>query len=144
VERLFERFGNSALGHRAAQVASDGSLKLPQRLVRPALDHLAAGRMPHHLALTVAAYVRCLAPLPEDDLPGVLRDVQDPARERLSRLAAAAAPGGDGLVSDVLVKDRLLGPELGEQSGFVRRAAELHDILRRHGPDAAVREAAET
>ncbi|GLZ07052.1 hypothetical protein Acsp03_45180 [Actinomadura sp. NBRC 104412] len=140
VGRLFERFANSALGHRTAQVASDGSLKLPQRLVRPALDHLGSGRMPHHLALTVAAYLRCLAPLPGDDLPAAVRDVRDTARDRLGRLAATAADGA-GLVRDALLKERLLGAELGEHSEFVRRTAELYDVLRRHGPEAAVREA---
>jgi fructuronate reductase len=140
LERLFERFGNPALRHRASQVASDGSLKLPQRLVRPALDHLAAGRVPHHLALTVAAYLRCAAPFPGDDMPAAVREVRDPARERLARLAAEA-PNSAAFVHRVLMEERLLGPEIPEHESFIERVAELHDILGRHGPQAAAREA---
>ena len=40
---LTERFDNSALAHRTAQIANDGSQKLPQRIVGSALDRLAGG-----------------------------------------------------------------------------------------------------
>ena len=62
VGQLFTRWSNSALGHGTHQVGSDGSVKLAQRIPEPALLHLNNGRMPHHLALTLAAYLTCLAP----------------------------------------------------------------------------------
>ncbi|GAA2420748.1 mannitol dehydrogenase family protein [Actinomadura vinacea] len=141
VERLFQRFRNSALAHRAAQVGSDGSLKLPQRVTRPALEHLDAGRMPHHLALTVAAYLRCLAPLPGDDLPEGVRDVRDPARERLGELGARASTSRE-LVEAALLGEGLFGSELGHRTPFLDRTAALLDVLRRHGPETAAAEAA--
>ena len=44
IAALAERFDNTALAHRTAQIANDGSQKLPQRIVGTALDRLAAGR----------------------------------------------------------------------------------------------------
>ncbi len=55
---LFERFANSALVHRTAQIANDGSQKLPQRIVGSALDRVAAGASANHLMLAVAAWIR--------------------------------------------------------------------------------------
>ena len=43
VRELTERFDNTALAHRTAQIANDGSQKLPQRIIGTALDRLAAG-----------------------------------------------------------------------------------------------------
>ena len=89
VAQLFERWSNTALGHRTQQVGSDGSVKLGQRVPEPALLQLRRGRMPHHLALTVAAYLCCLAP-PAGFDPGPHADAMvDPAR---AGLVGDAAP----------------------------------------------------
>jgi fructuronate reductase len=54
--RLLERFRNPAIKHRLAQIAMDGSQKLPQRLLGTARDNLAAGRPIRHIARAVAAF----------------------------------------------------------------------------------------
>jgi fructuronate reductase len=136
VAQLFDRWSNTALGHRTSQVGSDGSVKLAQRVPEPALTHLAAGRMPHHLALTVAAYLCCVAP-PSGFGPGPHAEAMtDPARESLAPLAArgdfVAAALGAGL----------LGAELATHTEFVKRVAELVEVLAKHGPAAAIQEAA--
>jgi fructuronate reductase len=136
VARLFDRWSNVALGHRTRQVGSDGSVKLAQRVPEPALAHLAAGRMPHHLALTVAAYLCCVAPPPGLDPGPHATAMADPARASLAPLAGrrdfVAAALGTGL----------LGAELGAHTGFAGRVAELVEVLVKHGPAEAVREAA--
>ena len=67
---LAERFSNTALAHRTAQIANDGSQKLPQRIVASALARFEAGAVPEHLTLVVAAWIAaCEArgkTLPED------------------------------------------------------------------------------
>ena len=83
VAQLFERWSNTALGHRTQQVGSDGSVKLGQRVPEPALLQLRAGRLPHHLALTVAAYLCCLAPPPGFDPGPHAAAMADPARAGL-------------------------------------------------------------
>jgi fructuronate reductase len=58
VRQLTARFDNTALAHRTAQIANDGSQKLPQRIIGTALDRLAAGYSADRLMLTVAAWIR--------------------------------------------------------------------------------------
>jgi fructuronate reductase len=56
--RLLERFGNRALEHRLEQIAIDGSQKIPQRIVAPLLERLAAGAEAGALGLALAAWMR--------------------------------------------------------------------------------------
>jgi fructuronate reductase len=140
-EQLFSRWRNSALGHRTSQVGTDGSVKLRQRIPLPALEMLDGGRMPHHLALTAAAYLTCLAPLNGFD-PGVhAAAMQDPARERLARYASESSTGQE-LARKALGEHHLLGDQLAIHSDFIQRTGEFIEILHRHGPAAATREAA--
>ena len=53
---LTRRFDNTALKHRTAQIATDGSQKLPQRIVAPALAALAKGAPADRLMTVVAAW----------------------------------------------------------------------------------------
>lgn len=55
-ERLLHRYANPALAHRCAQIAMDGSQKLPQRLLDTVRDRLHAGAPVDRLALAVAAW----------------------------------------------------------------------------------------
>ncbi|MCZ8544302.1 mannitol dehydrogenase family protein [Mesorhizobium qingshengii] len=54
---LAERFSNTALAHRTAQIANDGSQKLPQRIVASSIERLRASAAPRHLMLVVAAWI---------------------------------------------------------------------------------------
>ncbi|KUM23986.1 mannitol dehydrogenase [Mesorhizobium loti] len=54
---LAQRFSNTALAHRTAQIANDGSQKLPQRIVASAMECIGAGIVPRHLMLAVAAWI---------------------------------------------------------------------------------------
>ena len=80
---LADRFSNTALAHRTAQIANDGSQKLPQRIVASALARLEAGLLPEHLSLVVAAWIAACAArggaLPEghftDPLDAALNDL---------------------------------------------------------------------
>jgi fructuronate reductase len=140
--QLFDRWRNTALGHRTSQVGSDGSVKLRQRVSAPALQLLAAGRMPHHLALTAAAYLTCLAPMEGFDPGPHARAMRDPARAELAQLAAVSS-GGVDLARRALGDRQLLGQELSRSAEFISRTGELVDVLHRHGPRAAAQEAAD-
>ncbi|UVK39904.1 mannitol dehydrogenase family protein [Mesorhizobium sp. AR10] len=59
--QLTERFSNTALAHRTAQIANDGSQKLPQRIVASTVECIAAGALPEHLPLVVAAWIAACA-----------------------------------------------------------------------------------
>ena len=142
VDQLFVRWANSALGHRTRQVGSDGSVKLRQRVPDPALLHLRAGRMPHHLALTVAAYLCCLAPANGFDPGAHAAAMADPARERLAALRARTQ-GGQAF-ADAVLDDGLLGAELPQHPEFAVRAGEFIDLIQTRGPQAAAAEAAQS
>jgi len=59
-ERLLQRFANPALAHRCAQIAMDGSQKVPQRWLATIRDRLAAGAPIAHLALALAGWLHFL------------------------------------------------------------------------------------
>ncbi len=59
-ERLLLRFANPALAHRCAQIAMDGSQKIPQRLLATLRDRLAAGASITHLSLALAGWLHFL------------------------------------------------------------------------------------
>lgn len=56
-EALSRRFANTAIRHRCAQIALDGSQKLPQRVVATARERLAEGRSAEALMLVPAAWI---------------------------------------------------------------------------------------
>lgn len=78
---LSERFANPAIQHRLAQIAMDGSQKLPVRTVPTVLAERAAGRSAAAGARTLGAWVA--------HLRGVGVPVHDPRAEELTALAAA-------------------------------------------------------
>ncbi|PTE08066.1 mannitol dehydrogenase family protein [Mesorhizobium helmanticense] len=57
IAQLARRFSNTALAHRTAQIANDGSQKLPQRIVASAIERSEAGAVPERLTLVVAAWI---------------------------------------------------------------------------------------
>jgi fructuronate reductase len=65
--QLLQRFANPALAHGTAQIAMDGSQKLPQRWLNTVRDRLAAGAPIDRLALALAAWVLHLRAQPLDD-----------------------------------------------------------------------------
>jgi fructuronate reductase len=92
-DAILRRFADPALGHRTTQVAADGSLKLPIRLLGTARDRLAAGAAPQWTALAVAAWMVYVA---------TRQPVDDPLAETL---AAATA----GRSTPAALVDSLLG-----------------------------------
>jgi fructuronate reductase len=86
---LSERFANPALAHRTAQIANDGSQKLPQRIVESALAQLKGGRPASHLALAIAAWIAACAARGHSLPKG---HFTDPLDARLDALAAKALP----------------------------------------------------
>jgi fructuronate reductase len=80
VAALDERFANPRMGHRLEQIASDGSQKLPARLLPVARERLAAGAEPRWVALAVAAWARHLRG------DAVHDEAAAPIREALARV----------------------------------------------------------
>jgi fructuronate reductase len=107
-DSLLERFANPALRHRIAQIAMDGSQKLPQRLLGVVRDRLAAGAEPHWAALAVAAWMRHVKTAGELD---------DPMADLL-RSAVAGADSPEKVVDALLAITDVFGPDLRDSTVF--------------------------
>jgi fructuronate reductase len=122
--QLEERFRNPAMRHRLEQIAMDGSQKLPQRLLRPALDRLQQGEMPACIALVVAAWMRFM--LGRDEV-GRSYLISDPLGDRLAALAMQAGEVAEPLADSLFAIREVFDPALSEHPAF---RAEVVRLLR--------------
>lgn len=135
IAALAERFSNPALVHRTAQIAMDGSQKLPQRVLASATDRLRNGSTADHLLTVVAAWIACCE-LRGDTLPSA--QFTDPLDERLAGIFAGSAPV-NALVAQIFqVAGFTAADEGGEMARMV--AAKL-ETIRKDGAIAAMRAA---
>jgi fructuronate reductase len=83
-DALLERFANPALQHRALQICSDNSLKLPLRWLPNYTANRLANQMPTHLAFATAGWIRFLKGVDES---GNAYTWSDPLANHLQALA---------------------------------------------------------
>ncbi|MDI1247047.1 MAG: mannitol dehydrogenase family protein [Rhodoferax sp.] len=122
VEQLKLRFCNPALKHRTAQIAMDGSQKLPQRLLSTLRERLAAGLPSPALATAIAAWM--LFAVKTAHTPGAV--LNDPLSNDI--LAQAGASNDSTTIIDNLLSiHKIFGTDLKTNAGF---KAEVLDGLR--------------
>jgi fructuronate reductase len=121
---LVERFCNPALPHRTRQIAMDGSQKLPQRLLQPVRERLAAGAPITHLALAIAGWIRYASG--RDEQGGTI-DVDDPLAPRFARIAADAQGDPARLAAGFLDLSPVFGDDLVRHQRF--RAAVTGNVV---------------
>ena len=129
---MFERFGNGRIAHRLAQIAMDGSRKLPQRLLAPARDRLDAGAEPRWIALVTAAWGEHLRG--GDD---VHDELAGPARAALDRAGGPAARA-----RALLALDGVFGAELAGSARFRDLVTDWLERLEADGIERTLRAAA--
>lgn len=81
-EQLIRRFTNAALHHKTYQIAMDGSQKLPQRLLAPLTERLAAQKQSDLICFVLAAWIKYSSGC---DMRDEIIWVQDPLAEKLSQ-----------------------------------------------------------
>lgn len=113
-DALIARFSNSRLGHRTQQIATDGSQKLPQRLLAPIASHLERGEPWALSALGVAGWMAYLGGKCET---GEALKLSDPLAERLREIASSNE--GDDRVEALLKLDAIFPPALVGNEAFV-------------------------
>lgn len=127
-ERLLQRFANPALAHRCAQIAMDGSQKIPQRLLATLRDRLAAGAAITQLSLALAGWLHYLRGYDE---AGNHYSIDDPlaaalqARWHEARALPDAQAGADHLTR--------FAPVFGDLAGEPRLVAALAPALQSLG-----------
>lgn len=131
--RLSERYGNAALVHRIAQIATDGSQKLPQRILAPALERLRQGKSARHLMLVIAAWIAA-----GEARGGVLPadHFSDPLDAALREIAARRLPAA-ATTRAVFDRAGFAAAETGRARLEELVAGHL-DIVRRQGAAAAL------
>ncbi|MCM2341802.1 MAG: mannitol dehydrogenase family protein, partial [Rhodoferax sp.] len=123
VEQLKLRFCNPALKHRTAQIAMDGSQKLPQRLLATLRERLAAGLPSPTLATAIAAWMHFVVKTAHT--PGAV--LSDPLSNDIL-VQARASNDSAAIIDNLLGLDKIFGSDLKANSGF---KAELLDGFRR-------------
>ncbi|MCL2896356.1 mannitol dehydrogenase family protein [Brenneria tiliae] len=133
-ESLLERYRNTGLKHRTWQIAMDGTLKLPQRMLDSIRVHLARGESFDLLALGVAGWMRYVGGVDDRGQP---IDVSDPLREKLARLVAQSEDG-QGRVRALLSLRDVFGNDLPADPVFMQQLAEAYRLLQTHGAKKSV------
>ena len=122
-EELAGRYRNPNIRHLTLQIASDGSQKLPPRLLEPALDRLHAGGSARRIAFVVAAWMRFA--LGVDD-HGLAYDISDPLAARLVRTGQSCGRNAVRLAEALFAITEIFTPELLAQEAF--RAQVVKDL----------------
>ena len=118
--RLLQRFANPGLAHRCAQIAMDGSQKIPQRLLATLRDRLAAGAPIAHLSLALAGWLHSLR---GRDEAGQVYAMDDPLAAALQTLWREAQALADAWArADHLTR---FAPVFGDLAGDPRLVAAL-------------------
>ena len=131
VDSLKQRFRNPAIQHKTAQIAMDGSQKLPQRLLAPLRERIARGLPSPTITTAIAAWMHFV--VKKAYTPDAV--LSDPlASDLLAR--AKVRTDAAGIVDQLLSIDKIFGADLPANATF--RAAVLAGFtqLGRH-PDVA-------
>lgn len=122
VESLKQRYRNPALKHRTAQIASDGSQKLPQRLLAPLRERIAKGLPSPMIATAIAAWMHYAVKIAHTP-GGVLNDpLAAEILAQAKRSSEAAA-----IVGNLLAIQAIFDTDLPANAAF--RAAVLEQFV---------------
>jgi fructuronate reductase len=113
VDDLKRRFRNPALKYRTAQIASDGSQKLPQRLLAPLRERIAKGAASPAIATAIAAWMHFAVKTART--PG--GTLVDPLAAEILDRAGRRVDAGD-IVGELLSIEKIFGQDLPGNAAF--------------------------
>jgi len=135
IESILERFRNSSLPHRTAQVAMDGSQKLPQRLIATAIDRMDAGQSVSAISLAIAAWIRYVTGEDEDRRRRVL---DDPLSIQLADLPSSTTSSASDVVDAALSLADVFEPRAASSSVFRNSLVASLESIVRYGVRGAI------
>ncbi|KAA9132676.1 mannitol dehydrogenase family protein [Marinihelvus fidelis] len=112
---LLARFSNAGIMHLAAQIAMDGSQKVPIRLLGTIRACIEAGQPFDRLALAVAAWIRYAS---GTGLNGESFDVDDPMAAELAAIGREAGDDDKALLDGFLAVPAIFPAELSQHPAF--------------------------
>ncbi len=136
IESIIRRFENSALPYRTAQVAMDGSQKLPQRLLGTAMDRLDANEGIGAISLAIAAWIRYVT---AEDEHGRRNVIDDPLKHQLANLPSSTTNRASDVVDAVLGLSDIFEPRAAGSAVFRNSLVASLDAIVCHGAAGAVR-----
>jgi fructuronate reductase len=131
---VMRRFDNAAILHKTTQVGSDGSQKLPVRLLPTVRERLARGMPIARLAHVIAAWIRYLEGV--DDQRRAI-EVNDPLKEQLQAALASVGDTADAKVAAILRCEQVFGAGLSDNSLFRSAVLMAYVFIAGRGVQAA-------
>ena len=135
ITALLERFRNPALRHRTWQIAMDGSQKLPQRLLGTVRDRLKHNQPIDRLAFSIAAWMRYVGGVDENDEP---IDVRDPLADQLKPHASAEIANPQERVETLLGITAIFGDDLRHDKHFMAAVLRCYADIVQGGTKSAL------
>jgi fructuronate reductase len=127
---ILERFRNPAIAHKLAQIAWDGSQKLPYRLLDTIAEARTAGRSVARLAVPIAAWILFL-----ERRAQAWVDIVDPLGVKLAEIARGGDPVRGLLALRQVFPERLASDEV-----FTAAVSSAVARMRAAGPRAVLTE----
>lgn len=127
VDSLKQRFRNPAIKHRTAQIAMDGSQKLPPRLLSTLRDRIAAGLSSPAMAAAIAAWMHFAVKTAHT--PGAI--LNDPlSNDILAQARASVDP--TTIIDNLLSIEKIFGTDLRANASFRSELLASFRQLARH------------
>jgi len=134
-DALLARFANPALKHSVHQIATDNSLKIPQRWPPSVAAQLTHGGTVEHLAFAAAAWMRyCLG----EDEQGQAYSLKDPNGEMLQATARRHTGDAPATVKALLGIAAIWGSVLPADAAWVSRVTFWLECIQAQGVAAAL------
>lgn len=112
---LLNRFANPSLNHSLLQIASDGTQKLPQRILEPIRERIEKGQHILLLAQVIAAWLRFVS---SHNGNAYLFPLNDPLGIDLRKCVEQSKPSKSGLYLELLRRRDIFGDDLSVNSVF--------------------------
>jgi fructuronate reductase len=133
-DSLIARYENRAIKHRTYQIATDGTQKLPQRMLDSLRWHLRNGSRCDLLLLGVAAWMRYVGGVDEQGQP---IEIRDPLKNALAE-CVKNSEDGEARVRALLGMNAVFGEDLAQNGDFVARLTHFYQQLVQQGARATV------
>ena len=132
-QSILRRFENPAMRHQLAQIAWDGSQKLPIRILGTVADAIRAHRPLERLALPIAAWMHFIRARATGSIP-----IVDPLSDQLVACGRRATGQAQEDLPMFLVLPGVFPSSLASHAEFVRVLGSAYDLITQLGPLAAV------
>ncbi|PKB91494.1 fructuronate reductase [Ewingella americana] len=133
-DSLIARYSNPSLKHRTWQIAMDGTMKLPQRMLDSVRWHLQNGGDFSLLALGVAGWMRYVGGV---DDAGAAIEIKDPMAEKLAQIVSSSEDG-EARVNALLALHSVFGDALAKNAQAVEAIQQAYASLQQHGAKQSV------